>query len=322
MKERIQENMVKPVYTMSSTQVDKSVTFVVGIPGPHSQPPPTNLPLQQMKSQVPSSLLSRGSLMSNLKIETSGSFSPVAHSVNEHNFLKPPNSVNLQSPVKDRYPAQRQIFHSPQRSYDLPPTSKLESPQKPLEFPPMKFPPSHSPIGPLNKENKPDRPNTLPLAPGALFKKKDVSFSGATLVSPETPRPKKAYVLHYQNGTAYTFLGLKCSTKVFFCSIHKAQPNYVELEKNSRVSMYSNWKVVAKDSHPSGLSPKVGMSCYNSSYTSTTSTTGLFTTAVPKKSLMITTHSSRWHEKKDSCHSTLTTYSIDGKRAHGPSEVV
>ena len=49
---------------------------------------------------------------------------------------------------------------------------------------------------------------------------------------------------------------------MFFCSIHKAQPNYVKLEENSRVSMYSNWKVVAKDSHPSGLSPRVGMSCY------------------------------------------------------------
>jgi len=319
------DGMMKPVYTMSTAMStaleEKPVTFVLGIPGPHSQPSPaTNPALQQMKSQVLSSLPSRSSLMSNLKIETSVSFSTVAAAMNEHNFLKPPISLNLQSPVKDRFPGQRQIFHSPQRKYDFPSTSKLESPQRPLDFPPMKYPPSHSPIGTLNKENKPDRPNTLPLAPGALFKKKDVSFSGATLVSPETPRPKKAYVLHYQNGTAYTFLGLKCSTKVFFCSIHKAQPNYVELEKNSRVSMYSNWKVVAKDSHPSGLSPKIGMSCYNSSYTSTSTTTGMYTTAVPKKSLMITTHSSRWHEKKDSCHSSLSTYSLDGKRAHGSSE--
>lgn len=316
----LQDGMMKPVYTMSASQEDKPVTFVLGIPGPHSQPSPAaNQTLQQMKSQVPSSLPSRSSLMSNLKIETSVSFSTVVAGMNDHNFLKPPISLNLQSPVKDRFPGQRQMSHSPQRKYDFPPTSKLESPQRPLDIPPMKFPPSHSPISTLNMENKPDRPNTLPLAPGALFKK-DVSFSGATLVSPETPRPKKAYVLHYQNGTAYTFLGLKCSTKVFFCSIHKAQPNYVELEKNSRVSMYSNWKVVAKDSHPSGLSPKVGMSCYNSSYTSTSSSTGLYTTAAPKKSLMITTHSSRWHEKKDSCHSSLSTYNMDGKRAHGSSE--
>jgi hypothetical protein len=36
-------------------------------------------------------------------------------------------------------------------------------------------------------------------------------------------RPKKPYVLHYQNGTAYTYLGLKCSTRVFYCSIHKVR---------------------------------------------------------------------------------------------------
>eukprot|EP00092_Neocalanus_flemingeri_P003719 GFUD01003996.1.p1 GENE.GFUD01003996.1~~GFUD01003996.1.p1 ORF type:complete len:2148 (-),score=343.88 GFUD01003996.1:108-6551(-) len=321
----LHDGMMKPVYTMSASQEDKPVTFVLGIPGPHSQPSSAvNPALQQMKSQVPSSLPSRSSLMSNLKIETSVTFSTtvsfatVVAGTNDHNFLKPPITLNLQSPVKDRFPGQRQIFHSPQRKYDFPSASKLESPQRPLDISPMKFPPSHSPISTLNTENKPDRPNTLPLAPGALFKKKDVSFSGATLVSPETPRPKKAYVLHYQNGTAYTFLGLKCSTRVFFCSIHKAQPNYVELEKNSRVSMYSNWKVVAKDSHPSGLSPKIGMSCYNS--TSHSTAHGMYTTAAPKKSLMITTHSSRWHEKKDSCHSTLSTYNLDGKRAHGSSE--
>ena len=315
----LQDGMMKPVYTMSASQEDKPVTFVLGIPDPHSQPSVVvNQALQQMKSQVPSSLPTRSSLMSNLKIETSVSFSTVVAGAKGHNFLKPPISLNLQSPVKDRFPGQRQIFHSPQRKYDFPSTSKLESPQRPLDIPPMKSPPSNSPISTLNKENKPDRPSTLPLAPGALFKKKDVTFSGATLVSPETPRPKKAYVLHYQNGTAYTFLGLKSSTRVFFCSIHKAQPNYVELDKNSRVSMYSNWKVVAKDSHPSGLSPKIGMSCYNSTYHSTLH--GLYTTAAPKKSLMITTHSSRWHEKKDSCHSTLSTYNIDGKRAHGSSE--
>ena len=44
-----------------------------------------------------------------------------------------------------------------------------------------------------------DRPTSLPLAPAATAaRRKEVSFSGATLVSPETPRPKKAYVLHYQ----------------------------------------------------------------------------------------------------------------------------
>ena len=42
------------------------------------------------------------------------------------------------------------------------------------------------------------------------------------------------------------------------------QPNYIELEKNSRVSMYSNWNT-QKDSHPSGLAPAIGMASYISS---------------------------------------------------------
>ena len=188
------------------------------------------------------------------------------------------------------------VSSSQQRKYDFP--AKLESPHRLAE----------------SDNNKLDRPSSLALPPGALFKKKDVAISGATLISPETPRPKKAYQLHYQNGTAYTFLGLKCSTRVFFCSIHKPQPNYVQLEKNSRVSMYSNWKVVAKDSHPSGLTAKVGMSAYNSFNQHCTSY-GSFTMAAPKKSLMITTHSSRWHEKKTTCHTNVSSHSLEDKKS-------
>ena len=51
--------------------------------------------------------------------------------------------------------------------------------------------------------------------------RKKMTLVGSSLISPETPRPKKPYILHYQNGTAYTYLGFKCSTSVFFCSIHK-----------------------------------------------------------------------------------------------------
>ena len=261
----LQETLVKPVYTMSNTsQDDKPVTFVLGIPGPYSQ-----------AGSRPK--------MSGLKIDTC----PSPSQTSPHNFVKPPVSVT--SPRLSVLPGQ-------QRKYDFP--ARLESPHRQTE----------------PETGKPDRPSSLALPPGALFKKKDVAISGATLISPETPRPKKAYQLHYQNGTAYTFLGLKCSTRVFFCSIHKPQPNYVQLEKNSRVSMYSNWKVVAKDSHPSGLSAKVGMSAYNSLNQHSTSH-GLYSVAAPKKSLMITTHSSRWHEKKTTCHTNISSHSVEEKKS-------
>ena len=55
----------------------------------------------------------------------------------------------------------------------------------------------------------------------------------------------------------------------------------MELEKNSLVSMYSNWNVVAKDSHPPRLSPRDGMSCYNSTHNSTNH--AMFTTLALNK---------------------------------------
>ena len=36
--------------------------------------------------------------------------------------------------------------------------------------------------------------------------------------------------------------------------------------QSEKLSMYSNWKVVQKDAHPSGLTAKVGMESYDSTY--------------------------------------------------------
>ena len=90
------------------------------------------------------------------------------------------------------------------------------------------------------------RPTSLPLTPGSFKTKKHVMLvsGGDTLVSPDTPRPRKSYSLQYQNGTAYTTLGLKCSTNVYYTTIFKQQPTYV-VDKQ-RISMYSNWKIVTK----------------------------------------------------------------------------
>ena len=94
------------------------------------------------------------------------------------------------------------------------------------------------------------KPESLPLAPGSFKTKKHIMLStgkGATLISPDTPRPKKSYALQYQNGTAYTFvLGMRCHTNVYYTTISQAQPTYVQ--NKPKLSMYSNWKIVQKDS--------------------------------------------------------------------------
>ena len=89
------------------------------------------------------------------------------------------------------------------------------------------------------------RPTSLPLKPGTFTPKRHlITPNVLSLVSPETPRPKKSYGQLYLNGHAYTYLGLKCSTRPFFCTLNRLQPTYVPLSPDhSKLSMYSNWKV-------------------------------------------------------------------------------
>lgn len=92
------------------------------------------------------------------------------------------------------------------------------------------------------------RPTSLPLKPGSCMPKKLLlpgSVSVLPLISPETPRPNKSYGQLYIGGNAYTYLGLKCSTRSTFCTLHKSQPTYVPLSpEHNKISMYSNWKVI------------------------------------------------------------------------------
>ncbi|GIY22863.1 hypothetical protein CEXT_616951 [Caerostris extrusa] len=77
----------------------------------------------------------------------------------------------------------------------------------------------------------------------------------STLVSPDTPRPKKSCVQLYLNGHAYTYLGLKCSTRSTYCSIYRPQPMFVLQDTNPNLSMYSNWQIVPAKEELSGLTP-------------------------------------------------------------------
>lgn len=111
------------------------------------------------------------------------------------------------------------------------------------------------------------RPSSLPLKPGTFTPKRHHGITPTAntlpLISPETPRPSKSCVQLYLNGHAYTYLGLKCSTKTFYCTVNRPQP--VHFTNQHKLSIYSNWQICAEsDPHPLGLTPKSAMSLYDS----------------------------------------------------------
>lgn len=120
---------------------------------------------------------------------------------------------------------------------------------------------------PMQKPTKFLRPSTLPLKPGTFTPKRHHGITPTAntlpLISPETPRPSKNCVQLYLNGHAYTYLGLKCSTKPFYCTVNRPQP--VHFTNQHKLSIYSNWQICAESNpHPLGLTPKTVMSLYDS----------------------------------------------------------
>lgn len=122
----------------------------------------------------------------------------------------------------------------------------------------------------LTKPTKFLRPSSLPLKPGTFTPKRHHGITPTAntlpLISPETPRPSKACIQLYLNGHAYTYLGLKCSTKTFYCTVNRQQPHhFTNKQLKQPISIYSNWQVCAESNpHPLGLSPKEVMSLYDS----------------------------------------------------------
>ena len=111
------------------------------------------------------------------------------------------------------------------------------------------------------------RPTSLPLKPGTFTPKQHHGITPTAntlpLISPETPRPSKSCVQLYLNGHAYTYLGLKSSTKTFYCTVNKPQPVYIQ--NQHKLSMYSNWQIY-NGNNPNilDLSPFAAMSLYDS----------------------------------------------------------
>uniref|UniRef100_A0A336MQ52 CSON003470 protein n=1 Tax=Culicoides sonorensis TaxID=179676 RepID=A0A336MQ52_CULSO len=122
----------------------------------------------------------------------------------------------------------------------------------------------------IKEESRPNkflRPNSLPLKPGTFTPKQHHGITPTAntlpLISPETPRPSKCITQQYHNGHAYTYLGLKCSTKPFYCTVNKPQPAYIVTQ--AKLSMYSNWQVYPENNpHALGLEPLKIMESYRS----------------------------------------------------------
>lgn len=120
-----------------------------------------------------------------------------------------------------------------------------------------------------SKTSKPAflRPTSLPLKPGTFTPKQHHGITPTAntlpLISPETPRPSKSCVQMYLNGHAYTYLGLKSSTKTFYCTVNKPQPVYIQ--NQHKLSMYSNWQIY-NGNNPNilDLTPYTAMSLYDS----------------------------------------------------------
>ena len=116
-------------------------------------------------------------------------------------------------------------------------------------------------------------------------------MAGTTLVSPETPRPRKSYGQLYLSGHAYTYLGLKCSTKVIYCCQAQPQPMYVPQSTNPKLSMYSNWRVLSPSTEPPEMAPAKAMALYDSRHRPSK-----FTIANTRPQPLAVTHSSQWEE--------------------------
>ncbi|RWS12450.1 hypothetical protein B4U79_12995 [Dinothrombium tinctorium] len=145
------------------------------------------------------------------------------------------------------------------------------------------------------------RPTSLPTQ-----KRKLSAFNliGSTLVSPETPRPKKNCVQLYINGHAYTYIGLKVSTKSFFCCIYRPQPMFVVQETQPKLSMYSNWQPRAVHDEIFNLVPPPTLiATYDSRRNLKPAKSSVYSTAVVKISAnndqnTVVTNSASWSLRK------------------------
>ena len=137
--------------------------------------------------------------------------------------------------------------------------------------------------------------------------KVDTKSSGAdgdtekTSKIPENLTPKTPVSAKSPNSPlSLTLLGhsyptLRNLTHLSFCCLNRLQPMYVCGGRNKKVSMYSNWCIAKHNPNPFGLSAKILLSLYNSSYT--TNPVQILSCGANQKGGVIT-HSSYWQFKQ------------------------
>lgn len=297
-----------PLTLAMANEADKVIPYVPGIPGPNSllstaavPPPPQNLLLRPPQSHTTRSL---SPAKGNNQIEATFNMrsKPIGSSVPQPppawNSLKDKRSFNFARMADNLSPKKLKNESFPDdvevRRFNFDSLRKDVKPLKPLSIDIIQASPSppnaETPDEDKKKNNKFLRPSTLPLKPGTFTPKRHHGITPTAntlpLISPETPRPSKACAQMYLNGHAYTYLGLKCSTKMFYCTVNCPQPTYVA--NNYRLSMYSKWQAVPESKpHPMKLDPKKVMSLYDSrphlNFSVTTATSSLFKYGVADK---------------------------------------
>ena len=300
---------------------DTKVPHVPGIPGPYSQP--------NVVCPLPNGGQRRQPAVFTLPSQTSVTFStsitsvPI-NSIREASLAVPRHREPPRSPGRERVHGMASTIRLPQHLspkdlINTRPRPSLSSPRlmdlKPIN-PEIKLhsapledkiseripasPEPRRPGTPIKSDDDDDqkeflpprkRPDFLALKPQPFTPKSSLALMGTTLVSPDTPRPKKSCVQMFLNGSAYTYLGHKVSTKTYYCCIYRQQPMYAPQGPNSKLSMYSNWQIKPED--PLKLVPYPAMSLYQSCKRDRT-----YTIAQPKELDLIQTHSSYWTFKQ------------------------
>ncbi|KAF2361839.1 Zinc finger C2H2-type [Trinorchestia longiramus] len=226
----------------------EKVPYVPGIPGPYSQPSP-NLAMNTSLTSTKSEPIFSTMPLTSFKPEQS----------NHEKSLSDPSSVlsNVSAPKNS-------LFGS--TKVDLPCASSLplvSSEQQPaLEK--LSVSVTAADLKDIFLAPR-KRPDTLPLKPYQFVSKSTAQLIGSTIMSPDTPRPKKSCAQLLLDGSAYTYLGLKVSTKTYYCCIYRPQPMYVPQSPDSKISMYSNWQIrKPAEDNPFNLSISESMGLYSS----------------------------------------------------------
>lgn len=294
-----------PLTLAMANDAEKTIPYVPGIPGPNSllsavviPPPPQNLllrPPQSTRSLSPTKGCNQIESTFNMRSKPIGSSVPQPPPA--WNSMKDKRTFNFARMADNLSPKKMKMEAVPDeaehRRFNFDNMKKDVKTLKPLSIDVIQASPSpphaETPEEDKKKSNKFLRPSTLPLKPGTFTPKRHHGITPTAntlpLISPETPRPSKACAQLYLNGHAYTYLGLKCSTKMYYCTVNCPQPTYVV--NNYRLSMYSKWQVVESKPNPLKLEPKKVMSLYDSrphlDFTTTTATSSLFKYGVAEK---------------------------------------